>query len=42
MEDADGLDLENGPYLSLAVQEARQTVMEAIQIGVVDPADPDQ
>jgi hypothetical protein len=32
MEDADGLDSENGLFLSLAVQEVRQTVMETIQI----------
>jgi hypothetical protein len=42
LEDADGLDLENGPFLSLAVQEVRQAVTEAIWIGEQGPADPDQ
>jgi hypothetical protein len=42
MEDADGLDSENGLFLSLAVQEVRQTVMETIQIWVEGLADLDQ
>jgi hypothetical protein len=33
MEDADGLDSENGLFLSLAIQEVRQMVTETIFIG---------
>jgi hypothetical protein len=42
MEDADGLDSENGLFLSLAVQEVRQTVIETIQIWVEGLAEMDQ
>jgi hypothetical protein len=42
MEDADGLDSENGLFLSLAVQEVRQTVIEAIQIWEEGPVEEDQ
>jgi hypothetical protein len=42
MEDADGLDSENGPFLSLAVQEVRQMVMETIFIGKDRSEDMDQ
>jgi hypothetical protein len=42
MEDADGMDSENGLFLSLAVQEVRQAVVEAIQIWEEGPVDPDQ
>jgi hypothetical protein len=42
MEDADGLDSENGLFLSLVVQEVRQTVREAIQIWEEGPGEADQ
>jgi hypothetical protein len=41
-EDADGLDSENGPFLSLAVQEVRQTVIETIQIWEEELVETDQ
>jgi hypothetical protein len=41
-EDAEGLDLENVHFLSLALQEVRQTVSETIQIWVEGMAEMDQ
>jgi hypothetical protein len=42
MEDADGLDSENGLFLSLAIQEVRQMVTETIFIGKEGSEDTDQ
>jgi hypothetical protein len=42
MEDAEGLDSENGLFLSLAVQEVRQTVLETIQVWEEGLAEMDQ
>jgi hypothetical protein len=42
MEDAEGLDAENGVFLNLAIQEVRQIVTEAIFIGNDGPEGQEQ
>jgi hypothetical protein len=42
MEDAEGEDSENVPFLNLALQEVRQTVSEVIQVWLEGPAEYDQ
>jgi hypothetical protein len=42
MEDAEGLDAENGQFLKLAIQEVRQTVMEVVQVWLEGPGEDDQ
>jgi hypothetical protein len=42
MEDAEGMDSENIPFLNLAIQEVRQTVSEVIQIWLEGPTEDDQ
>jgi hypothetical protein len=42
MEDADGLDAENGLFLNLAIQEVREIVSEAVFIGNDGPEGQEQ
>jgi hypothetical protein len=42
MEDAEGLDAENGQFLKLVLQEVRQTVMDVVQIWLEGPEEEDQ
>jgi hypothetical protein len=42
MEDAEGVDSENIPFLNLAIQEVRQTVSEVIQIWQEGPVEYEQ
>jgi hypothetical protein len=42
MEEAEGLDAENGQFLKLAIQEVRQTVMEVVQVWLEGPEESDQ
>jgi hypothetical protein len=41
-EDAEGLDAVNGQFLTLAIQEVRQTVMEVVQVWLEGPGQDDQ
>jgi hypothetical protein len=41
-EDAEGVDAVNGQFLSLAIQEVRQTIMEVVQVWLEGPGEDDQ